>query len=130
MLNRKLKWSLAVLLTAAAATGYGVWSYWKAGQEQQVERLITLLQLKPGMTAGEVGAGEGKMTAILAQRLGPGSQGRCHPQNRACGRGAQRHRHSGRRETHPAPCGLLRRHFHEEGVPSRHRRCRLHVAPV
>ena len=69
-----LKWLLIALLAVASGAIYEAWPYWTADPETEVASLIDLLQLKPGMTVAEVGAGEGKMTVILARRLGPESR--------------------------------------------------------
>ncbi len=37
----------------------------------EAARLVELLELKPGMTVGEIGAGRGEMTIEMAKRLGP-----------------------------------------------------------
>lgn len=37
----------------------------------EAERLIELLELQPGMTVGEIGAGNGEMAVIFAKALGP-----------------------------------------------------------
>jgi len=62
------------LVVLAAVAGYLTWPYWGGDPEVEVARLAALLQLQPGMSAAEVGAGGGKMSVILARKLGP--QGR------------------------------------------------------
>jgi predicted methyltransferase len=68
------KWLLIILLAVASVAIYEAWPYWTADPEAEVESLIGLLQVKPGMTIAEIGAGDGSMTAILARKLGPESR--------------------------------------------------------
>ena len=39
--------------------------------EQDVPKLMPVLELRPGMTVADVGAGAGAMTLVMAQALGP-----------------------------------------------------------
>jgi ubiquinone/menaquinone biosynthesis C-methylase UbiE len=55
---------LAVLLVSAA-------SILRADDAAQAARLFELLELKPGMTIADIGAGSGEMTLLMAARLGP-----------------------------------------------------------
>jgi ubiquinone/menaquinone biosynthesis C-methylase UbiE len=59
---------LVVLLAVALA---GVATYLPAQIASEAPRLFDLLQLKPGMTVAEIGAGRGEMTVEMAKRLGP-----------------------------------------------------------
>jgi len=68
--TREIKWVVLVLLALAAGLS-GAWALWGGVSETEAARLMELLQLRPGMTAGEVGAGVGDMTVLLARRLGP-----------------------------------------------------------
>ena len=43
----------------------------RADDAAEAQRLFALLELKPGMTVGEIGAGSGGMTFEMAKRLGP-----------------------------------------------------------
>ena len=42
--------------------------------EQDVPKLMSVLELRPGMTAADVGAGAGAMTLVMAQAIGPGGR--------------------------------------------------------
>jgi len=68
--RRRLKWGLPLLMIVAGGALYAVWPHWTADPQAQVDRLVELLELPPGATAGEVGAGKGRMTLLLARRLG------------------------------------------------------------
>ena len=70
--HRKLRWLIGFLLVIGALGGiYGLDVYRNTHPEPEVARLFDLLGLKPGMTAAEIGAGEGRMTIDMARRLGP-----------------------------------------------------------
>ena len=70
--HRKLRWFVGILLVIGVLGGiYGLDVYRNTHPEPEVARLFGLLQLKPGMTAAEIGAGEGRMTVDMARRLGP-----------------------------------------------------------
>ena len=43
----------------------------RADDRRQVDRLFELLELAPGMTVADVGAGSGPLTVLMAQRIGP-----------------------------------------------------------
>jgi cyclopropane fatty-acyl-phospholipid synthase-like methyltransferase len=60
--------ALAVLLAVALA---GPASLLQAQVASEAPRLFDLLELKPGMTVGEIGAGRGEMTIEMAKRVGP-----------------------------------------------------------
>jgi predicted methyltransferase len=69
--RRWILWLLGVCAVVAAAAGYVIWPYWYADPNAQVADLIRLMQLRPGMTVAEIGAGAGEMTIGMAERLGP-----------------------------------------------------------
>jgi ubiquinone/menaquinone biosynthesis C-methylase UbiE len=58
---------------AAAATVLGV-RYYRKRVEVETERFAEILDLKPGMTVVEVGAGKGKMAVRIAPRVQPGGR--------------------------------------------------------
>ena len=60
--------ALAALIAVALAGAAG---YLHAQIASEAPRLFDLLELKPGMTLGEIGAGRGEMTIEMAKRLGP-----------------------------------------------------------
>jgi ubiquinone/menaquinone biosynthesis C-methylase UbiE len=61
----------ALLLVAALATSLnGCISLWGSGNAT-ARRMGSLLEVKPGMRIGEVGAGTGKVTVALAKEVGP-----------------------------------------------------------
>ena len=62
------RFAFAVLIAAALA---GAATFLHAQIASEAPRLFELLELKPGMTVGEVGAGRGEMTIEMAKRLGP-----------------------------------------------------------
>ena len=64
---------LGVLILLLAVAGvYGTAGiFWGVDFESEVARLAPLLELGPGRTAGEVGAGSGRMAVLMAERLGP-----------------------------------------------------------
>jgi predicted methyltransferase len=66
---RRLLGVLLILLSGVAA--YATRRLWAGSLEEETARLTALLALEPGMTVAEVGAGEGRMAVLLAQRLGP-----------------------------------------------------------
>ncbi len=68
--RRRLAWALTLLIVLAIPLGG--WLAWSArgNAEQEVARLADLLTLEPGMTAAEVGAGNGAMTVAMARLLG------------------------------------------------------------
>lgn len=43
-------------------------------QAAEIDRLITLLGLEPGATVADVGAGDGRWSALLGEAVGPGGQ--------------------------------------------------------
>jgi len=68
--------TLAVCLavfTFGASAQSGLSDYWeKADNERQPpDRVMDALGIKPGMVIGEVGAGRGRYTVLLASRVGP-----------------------------------------------------------
>jgi ubiquinone/menaquinone biosynthesis C-methylase UbiE len=70
---KKLTKTLALAATAGFAVGgaYAYLEYRKQRLQQEAERLWDLLGLKPGSRIGDVGAGSGDLTALLAERVGP-----------------------------------------------------------
>ena len=72
--SRKLKWALLALLLIIAAVVYGSRRHEEADAKSQVAGLVELLELKPGTALAEVGAGGGRMTVLMAERLRPASQ--------------------------------------------------------
>src|SRR5262249_40480513 len=67
---RRALW-FAVLLAAGAAA---IASFALASIDNEVERLANLVQLRPGIAVGEVGAGKGRMAITVARRLGASSR--------------------------------------------------------
>ena len=71
--SRKFKWGVVPLLifiagVAAYITAFGP----DSAIEGEAARIMGVLDLKAGMTVGEVGAGKGEMAVLLAQELGSG----------------------------------------------------------
>ncbi len=64
----------ALLLAAAGCFVY--WFQFGPGFEQEVDRLAALLEVRPGMTLAEIGAGKGRMAVLVARRIG--SSGRLY----------------------------------------------------
>ncbi|MGZ4838834.1 MAG: class I SAM-dependent methyltransferase [Terriglobales bacterium] len=65
---------LLLLAAPAGAVAVGAITYYeyrKQRLEQEAERLWELLALKPGSRVGDVGAGAGDITALIAARIGP-----------------------------------------------------------
>jgi len=50
---------------------YAGWQYLSSSLEAEMERLAGLLALEKGMTVADVGAGGGRMSVLIAKRLGP-----------------------------------------------------------
>jgi predicted methyltransferase len=63
--------ALVLVGSPARAQQTGLTSAQIASAEREVPELLTLLELKPGMTVADVGAGFGAWTAQLAKALGP-----------------------------------------------------------
>lgn len=68
------------LLLVAAALCVGLlgagslaiyWFQFGPGLAREADRLASLLELRPGMTVAEIGAGSGRIAVHLARRLGP-----------------------------------------------------------
>jgi predicted methyltransferase len=68
------KWIVAFSAILLAVGAYIGWPYVFADEAKESADLIALLALQPGMTAAEIGAGDGAMTVRVARHLGP--QGR------------------------------------------------------
>ena len=66
----RFAWLLTLLIVLAIPVG--AWLVWSArgNAEDEVSKLVHLLELQPGMTAAEIGAGKGAMTVAMARRLG------------------------------------------------------------
>ncbi len=60
---------LAVFLLAAS--GLVLWSQRGPGLRNEADRLASVIELRPGMTCAEIGAGRGRMAVRMAQHLGP-----------------------------------------------------------
>jgi len=61
---------LAVLLLVAMSLAI-LWSQRGPGFRNEVDRLASVMELRPGMTGAEIGAGRGRMAVRMAQHLGP-----------------------------------------------------------
>lgn len=61
---------LATLLLIAVGLAI-FWFQYRPGLEGEADRLTLLLELRPGMTVAEIGAGKGGLAVRLARRLGP-----------------------------------------------------------
>lgn len=68
-MKKKLLLGLLVLLLAAAGLAI-FWSQFGPGLDREVGRLASLVELRPGMTVAEIGAGKGRMAIRMARRLG------------------------------------------------------------
>lgn len=62
-----------LLVLGAAALGVSWWAR-GPGLDAEVNRLISVLGLRPGKTVADIGAGSGRMAVRMAQRLGPSSR--------------------------------------------------------
>ena len=72
--RRWIKWAL-VLVLLVALTVYTLNRTLSRGDAAaEVDRLVSSLELEPGMTVAEIGAGAGKMTVHMADRLGSTSR--------------------------------------------------------
>ena len=77
---RDSKKTLTKLLLLAAPAGialagaYAYHEYRKQRVQREAAALWDLLGLKPGSRVGDVGAGSGDLTALLAPRIGPGGR--------------------------------------------------------
>src|SRR5215472_6421332 len=71
--RRKLGWGLVLLASAAVVVGglYGLAVYRVTHPEAEVASLFRVLELKPGTTVAEIGAGQGRMTVAMARLVGP-----------------------------------------------------------
>ena len=68
---RRVTISLFALLVVVAGGAVTAWCYFASDPASETESLVTVLALEPGMTVAEIGAGDGEMTVLMAQRLGP-----------------------------------------------------------
>src|SRR5262249_60040079 len=66
MRKRYLIVAIALLVAAPLAA----W-YWRDTSPAELEILATILDWRPGRTIAEIGAGKGKMTVTVAERVGP-----------------------------------------------------------
>ncbi len=71
---RRILISLCALLILAGASALLAWRHFASDPEAETANLVSVLALEPGMTVGELGAGDGDMTVLMAQRLGPAAQ--------------------------------------------------------
>lgn len=65
---------LAAVVPAVLLVAVGLAIFWfqcGPGLEAEVDRLASLLELRPNMTVAEIGAGKGRMAVRVARRLGP-----------------------------------------------------------
>lgn len=69
-MKKKLLLGLPALLVTAAGLAI-FWSQFGPGLDREVSRLASLVELRPGMTVAEIGAGKGRMAVLVARRLGP-----------------------------------------------------------
>lgn len=69
--RRKGVWIILVLIVLGAAALYSFGVCRDSTPALEAGRLFELLKLAPGMTVAEIGAGAGRMTVLMAQRLGP-----------------------------------------------------------
>jgi len=70
--RRRLLW-IGLLLILIPAAIYLAWPTFE-NPEGDADRLLSLLHLRPGMAAAEIGAGEARLSLQLARRLGPQSR--------------------------------------------------------
>lgn len=72
-LTRRLRILLFVLLglaLVASAGTYAAWRYFYGDMEGEAVRLFEILELEPGATIAEIGAGGGGMSLLIAGHLG------------------------------------------------------------
>ena len=72
ILRHKPKWLIPAAAIATAAAVAGIKFYSESQFRYETSRLAETLELKPGMIVADIGAGEGKWTAAVASRVGPG----------------------------------------------------------
>lgn len=59
------------VLVAAAIIALGGWLVWQErGFDRETARIAEVLELEPGMTVADVGAGDGRFSIFLAERVG------------------------------------------------------------
>ena len=77
-LRLRSRWGLPVTVLVAFLLIYGVHlaagHYRDAYSDDDLHRLAGLLQVEPGMTVAEIGAGAGRATTFMANRVGPASK--------------------------------------------------------
>jgi ubiquinone/menaquinone biosynthesis C-methylase UbiE len=77
MRSRSFLLSAGVLVLLVAAASFVVlWSQRGPGLWKEADRLASIMDLRQGMTGGEIGAGSGRMAVRVAQHLG--SSGRLY----------------------------------------------------
>src|SRR5687767_13847794 len=59
------------ILLAALCFAPGSVSLFGQNNPRDAQRLIAALGIEPGMTVGEIGAGSGELTVLMAQHVGP-----------------------------------------------------------
>lgn len=75
MSKKPKRWIIGVLAAILILGGlYGIGVYRETHPDPDVGRLFQVLGLRMGMTAAEIGAGQGRMTVSMARRLGPMGQ--------------------------------------------------------
>jgi len=68
MSSRRLRFVTPLVLALIASTGLVAQSAQQNAQD--VDRLITALEIQPGSTVGEMGAGDGELTLAIAKAVG------------------------------------------------------------
>ena len=68
---KRLLWAVTLCLLAVPAALFAIGLYRDANPATEVHDLAELLTLEPGMTVAEIGAGSGRMTLLVARRVGP-----------------------------------------------------------
>lgn len=69
--SRLLVFAACLLVLLVAAMGFAIlWSQCGPGFRNEVDRLAAVMELRPGMTGAEIGAGFGRMAVRTAQHLG------------------------------------------------------------
>ena len=69
--RRNIKWLILAGGLAISAAIYSAKLYLDRRFQAEVSRLTEILQLRPGIAVGEIGAGDGAMTIAIATRAGP-----------------------------------------------------------
>lgn len=74
--TREGRTNIAQLLAVLLATAGLLYSATAQGVESEPDRLVQILQIKPGSTVADVGAGSGEISIAVAKHVGP--QGRVY----------------------------------------------------